>query len=249
MRIVRHTTFIKQRKRRARYIAFAGFAILTSSLWIALNPKMILPAYAAMFVGFVLFNMGMQQVGKWSRNPRNDQMLDHQLNKLGDRYTLVHYPSIGKHKAEHVLVYPGGMLVLTAREIDGAIENAGGKWRKRGGGLRRVFGFSGPQLGNPSMDTEEALAEVEHYLKEHQLEVDVEGIVVFLHPLAELAIEEPDYPVLHGEEVPAFVLSLPADPTFTTAERDRLVGLLSEGEEVQQQAPQVRRRPVKRRAA
>ncbi|HWK80915.1 MAG TPA: NERD domain-containing protein [Thermomicrobiales bacterium] len=249
MRTVRHNAYIQSRKRRARYIAFAGFAILTSSLWIALNPKMILPAYAAMFLGFVLFNMGMQQVGKWSRNPRNDQLLDAQMSKLGDRYTLIHYPTIGKHKAEHVLVYPGGMLVLTAREIDGTIENVGGRWRKKGGGFRRLFGFSGPQLGNPNMDTEEALAEVENYLKENQIEVDVEGIIVFLHPMVELEIENPDYPVLHGEEVPGFVISLPADPSFTTAERERLVSLLSAGEEVQQETPQTRRRPVKRRAA
>lgn len=249
MRTVRHNAYIQQRKRRARYIAFGGFAILTSSLWIALNPSMILPAYAAMFVGFVLFNMGMQQVGKWSRNPRNDQMLDHQLAKLGDRYTLIHYPPIGKHKAEHVLVYPGGLLVLTAREIDGTIENEGSRWRKKGGGFRRIFGFSGPQLGNPAMSTEEALAEVEFYLKENQIEVDVEGLIVFLHPMVELEVENPEYPVLHGEEVPAFVVSLPADPTFTTAERDRITELLSVGEEVQQQTPQTRRRPVKRRAA
>ncbi|MGB3330911.1 MAG: nuclease-related domain-containing protein [Thermomicrobiales bacterium] len=249
MRTVRHNAYIQQRKRRARYIAFGGFAILTSSLWIALNPSMILPAYAAMFVGFVLFNMGMPQLGKWSRYPRNDQMLDHQLAKLGDRYTLIHYPPIGKHKAEHVLVYPGGLLVLTAREIDGTIENEGSRWRKKGGGFRRIFGFSGPQLGNPAMSTEEALAEVEFYLKENQIEVDVEGLIVFLHPMVELEVENPEYPVLHGEEVPAFVVSLPADPTFTTAERDRITELLSAGEEVQQQTPQTRRRPVKRRAA
>lgn len=249
MRTVRHNAYIQQRKRRARWIAFIGFAILTSSLWIALNPSMILPAYAAMFVGFVLFNMGMQQVGRWSRNPRNDQLLDAQMSKLGDRYTLIHYPTIGKHKAEHVLVYPGGLLVLTSREIDGHIENDGTKWRKKGGGFRRLFGFSGPQLGNPALSTEEALAEVEHYLKENQIEVEAEGVVVFVHPVVELEVENPEYPVLHGEEVPAFVLSLPADPSLTTAERDRLVGLLSAGEEVQEQTPQTRRRPVKRRAA
>ena len=76
MRIIRHNGYIDSRKRRARWIAFLGFLMLTSTLWIALNPSMLIPAYIAMFIGFVIFNMGMQQVAKWSRNPRNDQFLD-----------------------------------------------------------------------------------------------------------------------------------------------------------------------------
>lgn len=249
MRTIRHNGFIKQRKRRSRWIALIGFSVLTSSLWIALNPSMILPAYAAMFIGFVVFNMGMQQVGKWSRNPRNDQLLDAQMKSLGERYTLVHYPPVGKHRAEHILVYPGGLLVLTAREVDGKIEANGSRWRKRGGGIRRIFGFSGPQLGNPSMDTEAALAEVEQFLAANQLELDVEGIVVFIHPMVELEVENPDYPVLHGDEVAGFVHELPADPSFSNAERDQVIELLGAGEEVEQPVQQTRRRPVKRRAA
>ncbi|HEU0164092.1 MAG TPA: hypothetical protein VFQ54_03550 [Thermomicrobiales bacterium] len=249
MRIIRHTTYIQQRKRRARGIAFVGFAVLAASLWIALNPSLLIPAYGAMFVGFITFNIGMQQVGKWSRNPRNDQMLDRQLERLGERYTLIHFPPVGKHKAEHVLVYPGGLLALTAREIDGKVETTGNKWRKRSAGLRRIFGFSGPQLGNPSSDTDAALGELETFLEEHQLELDVEGIIVFVHPLVELEVEEPEYPVLHGEEVPSFVQSLPADESFSTAERDAVVALLGAGEVVEAPTRQTRRRPVKRRAA
>ncbi|MGI8486166.1 MAG: nuclease-related domain-containing protein [Thermomicrobiales bacterium] len=249
MRTIRHNGYIKERKRRARWIAVIGFAILTSSLWIALNPSMLLPAYGAMFVGFITFNMGMQQVGKWSRNPRNDQLIDAQMKSLGERYTVVHYPPIGKHKAEHVLVYPGGLLVLTAKEIEGTVEATGNKWRKKGGGLRRVFGFSGPQLGNPSAESDAALAEVELFLEQNQLELEVEGIVVFVHPNVELDITSPDYPVLHGEEVPAFVQSLVADPSFSNTERERVVALLGEGEAVEQPVVQTRRRPGKRRAA
>ncbi len=249
MRTIRHNGYVQQRKWRSRWIAFIGFAILTSSLWIALNPSMLLPAYAAMFVGFILFNMGMQQVGKWSRNPRNDQLLDAQMKSLGDRYTLVHYPPVGKHKVEHVLVYPGGLLVITAKEIEGTIEATGSRWRKKGGGIRRIFGFSGPQLGNPSSETDAALAEVEQFLEQNQLELEVEGIIAFVHPRAELDVTNPDYPVLHGEEVAGFVQSLATDPSFSTAERDRVIALLGEGETVEQLVVQTRRRPVKRKAA
>jgi hypothetical protein len=250
MRIVRHNEFVKQRKRRARLFAFLGFLILTSSLLIAWYPSFLLLAYVAMLAGFILFNMGMQQVGKWTRNPRNDQIIDHQLKSLSDRFTVIHYALFGKQRAEHVVVHPGGLLVVTAREIDGDITKKGNRWQRKGGMFRRFFSFSGPQLGNPSYETEANIGNVEKFLEQEQLEVDVEGAIVFVHPKAELDIEDPDYPVLHGDELAGFLQSLPADVTFTNQERDRLIQLLAAGENVEQPKQTVgRRRPVRRRAA
>ena len=250
MRIIRHSSYIKQRKRRARYLALIGFAVLTSTLFIALNPALILPSYIAMLGGFVTFNIGMQQIGRWSRNPRNDQLLDRHLDKLGERYALVHYADAGGKRVEHVLIYPGGALVLTAKEIDGKISVNKNRWRRKSSGLRRLFSFSGPQLGNPGQETDAAVANLESFLEEAQLEIDVNGLIVFLHPLAELEVEEPEYPVLHSDEVVSFVHHLEPDESFSREERERLIGLLSQGAD--EQAPTTtgsRRRPVKRRGS
>ncbi|HYH11976.1 MAG TPA: NERD domain-containing protein [Thermomicrobiales bacterium] len=250
MRIIRHNGYINSRKRRARWMAFLGFLVLTSTLWIALNPEMLLPAYIAMFAGFILFNIGMQQVGKWSRNPRNDQFLDALLrDKLSDRYALIHFAPIGKRKAEHLLWYPGGLLAITLREIDGTIVERGKRWSRKGMGLRRIFSFSGPQLGNPSMETDEAIKEVEAYLSERQLEFDVNGTIVFFHPEVELDIEEPEYPVLHGDELAEFIRDLDPDPSISQAEQNAFLEPLSEGEDVEIPQTQTRRRPVRRRTA
>jgi len=231
-------------------MAFLGFLVLTSTLWIALNPEMLLPAYIAMFAGFILFNIGMQQVGKWSRNPRNDQFLDALLrDKLSDRYALIHFAPIGKRKAEHLLWYPGGLLAITLREIDGTIVERGKRWSRKGMGLRRIFSFSGPQLGNPSMETDEAIKEVEAYLSERQLEFDVNGTIVFFHPEVELDIEEPEYPVLHGDELAEFIRDLDPDPSISQAEQNAFLEPLSEGEDVEIPQTQTRRRPVRRRTA
>jgi hypothetical protein len=249
MRIIRHSSYIQQRKRRARWLALIGFAVLTSTLFIALNPALILPSYIAMLGGFVTFNIGMQQIGRWSRNPRNDQLLDRHLDKLGERYALVHYADAGGKHIDHVLIYPGGALVLTAKEIDGEISVKGNRWRRKSRGLRRLFSFSGPQLGNPGQETDSAVATLETFLEKSQLEIDVNGVIVFLHPLAELDVESPEYPVLHNDEVASFVHSLEPDESFSKVERDRLIALLSEGADAQ--APTTtasRRRPVKRRS-
>ena len=231
-------------------MAFLGFLVLTSTLWIALNPSLLLPAYIAMLGGFVLFNIGMRQVGKWSRNPRNDQFLDALLrDKLSDKYTLVHFAPIGRRKAEHLLSYPGGLIIITLLELDGTIIERGKRWTRKGIGLRRLISFSGPQLGNPGMDTETAIGEVEGYLAEQELEVDVNGVIVFFHPEVELDIEDPEYPVLLGDELAPFVKNLEPDDSLSASERDALLEPLVEGEDVEMPTIHTRRRPVRRRAA
>ncbi len=250
MRIVRHSGYIDSRKRRARWTAFLGFLVLTSTLWLALNPSLLLPAYLAMFVGFIVFNLGMQQVGKWSRNPRNDQFLDALLrDKLSDKYTLIHFAPIGKRKAEHLLWHPGGLLSITMKEIDGTVVERGPRWSRKGLGLRRLFSFSGPQLGNPSMETEAAMKEVEAYLTERQTEFDVSGVIVFFNPQVELDIQEPIYPVLHGDELPLFIKDLEPDASITRTESEEFLAPLTEGEKVEVPKVSTRRRPVRRRTA
>lgn len=249
MKIIRHDAYIAKRKRSSKLIALLGFLMLTGTLFLALLPNLLLPSYLLMLFGFVLFNIGMQQVGKWSRNPRNDQVLDHQLKALPDRYAMVHYAPVGKRRLDHILIHPGGALVITAKEIDGAVEERKSRWRRKGTGLRRFLSFSGPQLGNPSIETDTAIGALETFLTEKQFEVDVEGAVVFIHPHVELDIEDPDFPVLHGEELAAFVTSLPAAEALSSRDRERLVALLQGSEIVAVPAQAPRRRPVKRRAA
>jgi hypothetical protein len=249
MKIIRHDAYIGKRKRNAKLIALVGFLMLTGTLFLAILPNFLLPSYVLMLFGFVLFNIGMQQVGKWTRNPRNDQVLDHQLKALPDRFTIVHYAPVGKKRVEHILVHPGGALVVTAKEVDGVIDEKRSKWRRKSGGMRRFLSFSGPQLGNPSIETDTAIGNLEAFLTANQFEVDVEGAIVFVHPQTELNIEEPDFPVLHGEELAAFVTGLPADDSLTSKDREQLVELLKAGEIVEAPVTTVRRRPVKRRAA
>ena len=254
MRIVRNIGHVKRRKRLAKWGAFLGFLLLMGAIALPyLYPRFFAYAYLALLAGFLVFNVGMQQLGKWTnapRNPRNDLLLDGLLAEFGDRYALVHYPALGKRVVEHLLVHPGGVLVLTARELSGSILARGTRWRKRGFGLRRLFGLSGPQLGNPVYETQQGIVAAEAHLAAAQIEVDVQGAVVFLGPLVELEVDQPAVPALRGTELADFVRALPADASLRPAERQALVEALSKGDELEFLGQQrTRRRPVKRRAA
>jgi len=258
MKIYRDLEYVKKRKRMATLSAVAGVALLGSAFWAATaaGPAAVLVAYLPLLAGTIIFHLGMQQVGKWNRAQRNDVILDALLKDLGDRYTLVHYAKLGKRVVEHALIYPGGVLAITTKEVPGEVsyrpsEVSGrdGRWRKVGQGLSRFFGMGGPQVGNPTGEAATDVQALESTLAAEHLEADVDAVVAFVNPQVRLDVIEPDFPVTNAEGLRPYIASLPADPTLQSAERQRLLELLlREGSfELPQATPT--RRPVKRRAA
>lgn len=251
MRIVRNISYVKRRKKLARWASLVGVVLLVTTMIVTIQvPTLIGFGYLLLFVGMITFHFGMQQLGKWSRTPRNDQLIDTQLRSLGEKYALLHYTVLGKRTVDHLLIHPGGILTLTARELPGKVQLRRNRWRKAGGGLGRLFGMGGPQLGNPTLDAEADLAALRTELAARQLEVEVDAAIVFLHPMVVLDVEEPEFPVTNAEGLPRLVRSLPEDLTLQVKERQALIEALAVGEEVEQPRPTApRRRPVKRRAA
>jgi hypothetical protein len=258
MRIVRNIGHVKRRKRIARISSVFGFLFLVATFPLVFvwgqSSNLVVVAYVLLFAGFILFNMGMQQIGKWSntpRHPRNDLALDAKLQPFSDKYVLIHYARLGRRVVEHLLIHPGGVLVITAKDYPGKVTVRGNRWRRKGVGLTRLFGLSGPQLGQPGIETEQAIQTVEETLRTGQQEVDVSPVIVFISSIVELDIEEPVYPTILLDELPEFVRSLEVDPSLRLNDRDVLTDLLAKGEELERQEFRRTRRPVKvkRRAA
>jgi hypothetical protein len=113
-----------------------------------------------------------------------------------------------------------------------------------------MFGMSGPQIGNPVLDTDVAINLVEQALRDEQMEYDVYGIIVFTAPTVELDVEGTDFDAIALTELDDFVRHLEVDPSFKTSERDRLVEILAHGDELERTERSTTRRPVrvKRRA-
>jgi hypothetical protein len=248
MRIVRNIGHVKRRKTIGRVAAIVGFLMLASTFLLIFFPTNMMIAYFLLISGFVAFNFGMQQIGKWSNtanSPRNDLAIDERLGQLPDKYVALHYMQFGKKSIEHLVVYPGGVVVITARDVPGQITCQGNRWRRKGIGITRMFGMSGPQLGNPTFETDTSIALVEQRMKEAQLEYDVSGIIVFTPANVDLEIEDADYPTIRLSEMYELIRRIEIDPRVKTTERDALVDLLTNGQELERSERATTRRPVK----
>lgn len=191
MLVARNLEQVQSNKRLSRLKVLAGILLFLVGAPISFlgNLTFLLVAYTAVVIGFVLFNSGLQGIAKWGRKVRNDQLVDQELRRLSDRYTLVHYPRIGNRTLDHVLVHETGLLVMSTKEVIGRVEVRGAKYRKPGQSMiGRFIGMGGPQLGQPPTENgldRKALLEVLAAAAAERnwpTDVPVDGLIVFVAP-------------------------------------------------------------------
>ncbi len=216
MLVARNLQQVQANKRLSRIKVIAGILLFLVGAPISfLNVAFLLVAYTLVIIGFVLFNSGLQGVAKWGRKVRNDQLVDQELRRLSDRYTLIHYPRIGGRTIDHVLVHETGLIVMTTKEVIGRVEVRGTRYRKPGASiLGRFIGMGGPQLGQPPVENGldrkallEALA-AEAAERGWPTDVPVDGLVVFIAPRLVLSVDdEADPPAVKLTELLGWVQS------------------------------------------
>jgi len=189
--VARNLEQVQSNKRLSRLKVLAGVLLFLIGAPISFlgNVTFLLVAYTAVIIGFILFNSGLQGVAKWGRKVRNDQLVDQELRRLSDRYTLVHYPRIGNRTLDHVLVHETGLVVMSSKEVIGRVEVRGTRYRKPGQSMiGRFIGMGGPQLGQPPVENGldrkallEALAAAATE-RHWPTDVPVDGLIVFIAP-------------------------------------------------------------------
>ena len=238
MRVVRNTGYIKTHRRAGKLVAWAGgLAMVAAMLAPFFYPGLYAPALFIMIPGFLGFNVGMQQINKWSR-PGADELLDDALRRLNDRYTLIHFAGPISGHPEHLLIGPNGILAITTRRVDGVVTVKDNRWSRPGGRLWFLLSMGTPQLGNPSGDNERERRALEHFLSARNLPGadELEGAIVFLPPPrkpVELNVVSSDLTAVTLDKLFGAIRSFGTDSDLTKQERDELIAALSEGEDVE----------------
>jgi hypothetical protein len=250
MRVVRNVGYLKRRQRASRIMIAVGLAGLLGSIALTFVHQLvsIYLAYAALITGFLFFNAGMQQWTKWNRRPRPDELLDATLRRLNDRYTLVHYPEIPEGwRPEHVLVWPGGILNITTRELAGRIVVRGTRWRRLDRWFLRLLTFGGPPLGNPTVECQRQMEALRTFLQRRDLPgADlVDGLIVFLNDHAELQVVETPITVVTRKELLEAVRAFGTERRLSHSEIEEIVSALAKGEQVEGPISLPSREPVK----
>ena len=244
MKVYRNIEYIQQREKLGRRLFLVAVLALTSGLIVSFLPNMewasspeasnpmldfLVEYYAAfsmtaLLVGFIGASVGSHFINRfaprrWHRTSsleRPDQFLVRLLKGLGGQYSLYLFAIPG---VPHLLIGPGGILVLSVRGDKGRVTVDGNRWREPFNIGRLFTLLSREGLGHPGKESEEYIRRISKFIDntpeigEHAGfdTIPVSAVVVFINPDMQVEIINPSLPVVQGSGVVKVVQKQAAD--------------------------------------
>jgi hypothetical protein len=194
MRTITNEKLIARNAKIGTWSSLGGLVVMGVGLYISIKlPQYIPLSFVCLLAGILLSNVGLYNANRWVKSPRPDEVLTKALKGFDKRYYLYNYVL----PVSHVLVGPSGLFVVEARNHDGPIYYAGGRWRQKLN-LLRFFGFLGEGVGNPVRDAQRDVDKLQKFLAKQELELEgaVQPLIVFTNAKADLHVQDPPLPVL-----------------------------------------------------
>jgi len=199
MNLITNEKLIKRNKTIGNIASIVGIAVLAAGLILNINPTPMksLISFGALILGFIISQVSTYFVTRFGRNPRFDEIIADNLEKLNNDYTFHVYNS----PVPMLLVGPYSLWIPIPISASGEIYYDK-KWKQRGGSfLMKLFGQE--NIGRPEMDVQsnekEILKFLNEYLKEEEVP-PVKSILVSLHPKASIGeVEDAPTPIVQAD--------------------------------------------------
>lgn len=214
MQIIRDEGLARRRKKTGNIASVVGIAVILGGMIFSYvapgrnvaSQLLIYVPLLTLLVGFLISSIGMYYVNRWGRSPRPDEVLDRSLKGLGREYKLYHFAL----PAPHVLLTPGGPLVLVIKFEAGEFTVDEDKWRQRFSAMR-ILGFMGREgLGNPTKDAGYFVDRMRQFLEKNLPDVEdvpVSAAIVFTADKVVLNVGETSIPPLRASKLKGYLRS------------------------------------------
>jgi hypothetical protein len=200
MQIATDQTLTARGARLGKILTLGSLGLLLAGLLLAWRVPN-LPLYwlaGVMVVGMVAATLGLGYMNRWVREPRPEKVLEQALKGFDDQYQLYNYVL----PAPHVLLGPAGLYVLTALGQDGDIRYDGKFHRKPSVGRMLRF-LADEGLGKPFAEGDAQVAALRAFLEKCGAAdgVEIQNVLVFFNPRAQLTVTDPPRPVVAPKEL------------------------------------------------
>ncbi len=202
MRVVTNQALLDRYRRISHvlfFISLAGMGIGFFFTWTSSPDSnanqlscLILPVLLLMTLTSV------RMANTWIREPRPVNVLSEAFKGLGKKYTVFHHVL----PAPHVLVGPEGVFTLKTVWQERPYRVQGKKWYGDQGLMRKLNGYLRQDLiGNPFQEAQLEAQEAQKIVDKIAPDsgVEVQPLVVFIHPNAQFEAEDPQMPVLYAD--------------------------------------------------
>lgn len=207
MRVETNTKLAERNRKLANYLFFstlfvliAGFFFVNATTFaegdqidmgIFFLQALVLP------VAFVMTLISIRMTNLWARPPRPERVLPDALKSLSKKSVLYNYYHL---PIRHLLICPQGVFVIVTRWHDGRFEVKGDQWRSLANPISRFLStLRMDGVGNPTEEAQRLAQMATKLLEPFAPDVQVQPIIVFVNPRAQLTIENPTVPVVYGD--------------------------------------------------
>jgi hypothetical protein len=219
MKILRDDARIARLKRISQITSFVGMGALLAGLFLVFIPNtanLFFYQLVALFVGWMLSQIGIYLGHRYLRDPRPDEVLDEVLSKLARNGRIYHYLL----PAPHVLLLPTGIIVFVTKYQGGKISVDGDKWKQGGMGLRRFFGQE--RLGDPTREAALSVEAIASYLNKNAPsveEVPIGALIVFTNKgNKNLDLKKSSIPAMHYTKVKGYLRQQRSETPMSSAD-------------------------------
>ncbi|MBN1563638.1 MAG: hypothetical protein JXA10_07360 [Anaerolineae bacterium] len=201
MRVVINEAQIKRNRQFSHILVIVSLAGMVIGFFYNFSADPSQSSQITCFVMPLLLLMTLTSVrmsNNWIREPRPENVLSDGLKGFGQKYTVFHYLL----PAPHVLIAPEGVFTIRTVWQDRPYRVEGKKWHGEEGLMKKIGGYMRQDLiGNPFQD---ALIEAQQVQKmvdkiAPDAGVEVQPLIVFIHPAASFEAEDPLFPVLYAD--------------------------------------------------
>lgn len=224
MKVYTFTERIESRRRIGLAFSLTGLVIMGVGLFLLWQPAYSALALPTAMGGLIVASIGTYIINRWVRPPLPEQIISETLQRFDNRYFLLNYAD--GLPVRHLLLGPGGLLVIHAKRYEGVAryDGAGERWR---GNLSLVKlylrGLTAERLGDPTAalerDVEQTRAWLVEQLPAWAATVPIAGLVLFVSPKTTIEGDPAPIPVASPETLRKQVRALLKPQTPMPRER------------------------------
>lgn len=215
MEIISNNKAIKQKTKVDLITSLIGMGVLAIGFYFAMQKEDLATnqtiAFAALIIGFILTQIAVYYRNRWSKSPREDELVIKSLKGLGKQVTF--YNNIAP--APYLLVGPMGIWMLIPYFHEGIItfDEKKKRWRQKSNNLfGRLFGQAG--LGRPDQDEINQRLKLERYFRKNlpeNLQPKVNVAFIFTAKDVKVDASNAPIPTLALDKVKDFLRKLPKE--------------------------------------
>ena len=173
-------------------------------------------SFAALPLGFLCASFGSYFINRFARRrwpgiktiARPDEVLERSMKGFDDKYSYFAWSL----PANHVLVGPGGIVVMAVRSDRGKVTVQGDRWREPFS-IGRFFGvFAREGVGNPALELEDQIRKLRAMLEKATLPqgesaatIPIDPVAIFINPEMQITLENPSITVLRADQLKDYV--------------------------------------------